>query len=174
MFTREQNGKDNPMLSRTLLLKCLTLVFVLLIISTALPAADNPLIGTWKSNPSKSKNPLGPPNTGNLNKYEASGANGIKYTSDRTDAKGQTAHFEFTANFDGKTYPYKGPGTDRDGVALKRIDPYTYQVSYKKGGETIQINYWIVSKDGKTITTVSTGVGANNQVYSRLVVADKQ
>ena len=137
-------------------------------------AQQSPLIGTWKTNPTKSKNLIGPPGTINVNKYEPSGANGIKYTSDRTDAKGQTIHMEFTANFDGKTYPYNAPDASRDGVALKRFDPYNYQVSYKKGGETIQINYWIVAKDGKTMTTVSTGVGADNQVYSRLVVADKQ
>ena len=59
-------------------------------------------------------------------------------------------------------------------MAVKRIDPYTYQVAYKKGGETFQINYWIVSKDGKTLTTVSTGVNTDNTVFSRLVVADKQ
>lgn len=157
------------MLHRTLIL-----VIALLIISASLPAADNPLIGTWKTNPSKTKVLLGPAPTMNINKYAPSGADGVKYSSERTDAKGQKSHFEFTANFDGRTYPYKGPGTDRDGVVLKRIDPNTYQVLYKRGEDTLQINYWIVSKDGKTLTTVSTGIGPDNQVYNRMVVADKQ
>ena len=157
-----------------MLRRTLTLVFTLLVASATLAAADNVLIGTWKTNPAKTKVLIGPAPTVNVNKYQPSGANGVKYTSDRTDAKGQKSHFEFTANFDGRTYPYKGPGTDRDGVVLKRIDSNTYQVLYKRGEETLQINYWVVSKDGKTLTTVSTGVGPDNQVYSRLVVADKQ
>lgn len=151
------------------------LIFALVLASQALWAQQqNPLIGTWKTNPAKSKFHLGPPSTINISKYEPSGPNGIKDTSDRTGAQGQTGHFEFTANFDGKTYPYKGPGTNRDGVAIKRIDPHTYQVFYKLRGETNQINFWIVSRDGKTLTTISTGVTADGQVYNRMMVSDKQ
>lgn len=155
--------------------KNISLLFLLLFAAAAtLSAADIPLFGTWKTNPAKTKVLIGPGPTMNVNKYEPSGPNGIKYTSERTDASGQKFHYEFTANFDGRNYPYTGPGTDRDGITIKRIDSNTFEVVYKKGTETLQINYWIVSKDGKTLTTVSTGIGSNNQVYSRLVVADKQ
>ena len=130
----------------------------------------NPLIGTWKTNPAKSKVILGGPGINQAVTYEASGPNGIKYTSERTDEQGQTSRIEFTANLDGKTYPYKGSET-RDGISLTPIDSHSIRVSYKLRGETTQINYWIVSQDGKTLTTVSTG---GNPVYVRLVVADKQ
>lgn len=150
---------------------------VIFLCSTMAWAQQNPLVGTWKTNPAKSKSILGPPSITQVAKYEASGANGVKYTSDRVSSTGSKSHLEFTANFDGKAYPYKGTGSEaetRDGVTIKKFDAYTYQVSYKKGGETTQINYLIVSKDGKTLSTVSTGVGSNNQVYSRVSVADRQ
>ena len=38
----------------------------------------------------------------------------------------------------------------------------------------VQMNYWSVSKDGKTLTITSTGLAADNQVYHRLLVYDKQ
>ena len=137
--------------------------------------AQNPIIGTWKTNPAKSTIPLGPPSTvSNLNKFEPSGANGFKHTSDRTNAQGEITRFEYTANFDGKTYPYKGPGPGRDGVSVKKVDPYTYQIFYKKGGETVQINYYIVARDGKTLTSISTGLTNTGQVYNRMMVYDKQ
>ena len=76
----------------------LTAVFALICLPSW--AQQNPLIGTWKSNPAKSKAVLGGPTTVNVNTYAASGPNGIKYTSDRVAADGTKSHFEFTANYD--------------------------------------------------------------------------
>lgn len=136
-------------------------------------AQQNPLIGTWKTNLAKSKVLLGAAPTGLVAKYEPSGSNGIKYTSDRVAADGTRSHVEFTAALDGSTAPYRGV-QDRDAIKIRRIDPYTYQVFYLKEGETVQINFWIVSKDRKTLSTLSTGVGSDDKVFSRLVVADRQ
>ena len=137
--------------------------------------AQDPLMGTWKTNPAESTIPIGPPSAVSmLNKFEPSGANGFKHTSDRTDAQGETTHNEYTANFDGKTYPYKGSGPGRDGVTVKKVDPYTYQIFYKKGGEMVQISYYIVAKDGKTMTSIATGLTSSGQVYNRIMVYDKQ
>ena len=141
--------------------------------SVSLWAQQNPLVGTWKTNTAKSKVYLGGAATQQVVKYEASGTNGIKYTSDRVASDGTKSHVEFTAYFDGSTAPYMGV-QNRDAIAIKKIDAYTYQVFYKLRGETVQINFWIVSRDGKTLTTVSTGVGSDNKVFNRVVVADKQ
>ena len=140
--------------------------------SSLAQAQQNPLVGTWKTNLAKSKVYLGGAATNQTVKYEASGPNGIKYTSDRIGGDGTKSHVEFTATLDGSTAPYKGV-QDRDSIKIKRIDVNSYQVFYLNHGEVVQINFWIVSKDGKTLTTVSTGVGTDKQVFSRLVVADK-
>jgi hypothetical protein len=143
--------------------------------STIAWAQQNPLFGTWKGNASKSKTFIGAPPLIVDAKYEASGPNGVKYTSDRVSPTGVKSHTEFTANFDGKTYPYVGSDI-RDGIAIKKIDSYTYQLFYKTGEETNQIAFLMVSKDGKTLSTVLLGVDGPNkdQVYSRIAVADKQ
>ena len=156
------------MLKRTVLL-LIALAF------TALTswAQQNPLVGTWKTNTAKSKSYLGAPSASRVVKYEASGTNGIRSTTDRVLSDGTRSHIEVTAYFDGSTAPYNGV-QGRDAIRIKRIDANTYQVFYMKSGETVQINFWIVSQDGKTLTTVSTGVGSDNKVFSRIVVADKQ
>jgi len=149
------------------------LVLAFVLCSVSLWAQQNPLVGTWKTNPAKSKSYVGAAPLTQVAKYEAVGTNGVKYTSDRVASDGTKSHIEFTAYFNGSIAPYTGV-QDRDGIAIKKIDPYTYQVFYKLRGETVQINFWVVSKDGKTFTTVSTGVGSDNKVFSRIVVADKQ
>ena len=148
-------------------------VMFLFVFSVAAWAQQNPLVGTWKTNPAKSKSYVGAPPLTQVAKYEAVGTNGVKYTSDRILSDGTKSHVEFTAFFDGSTAPYKGV-QDRDAIKIRKIDAYTYQVFYMKGGEAVQINFWIVSRDGKTLTTVSTGVGSDNKVFSRIVVADRQ
>ena len=149
------------------------LIFIMTLGCGLLQAQQNPLVGTWKTNTAKSKIYLGGAATVQVVKYEASGTNGIKYTSDRVASDGTKSHVEFTAFFDGSMAPYRGV-QNRDAIAVKKIDAYTYQVFYKLRGETVQINFWIVSKDGRTLTTVSTGVGSDNKVFNRVVVADKQ
>src|SRR5262245_12623577 len=123
---------------------------VLCMSSTMAWAQENPLFGTWKANPAKSKSFLGAPPLAVDAKYEASGSNGVKYTSDRVSSTGVKSHTEFTANFDGKTYPYIGSDI-RDGIAIRQIDLFTYQLFYKKGGETNQIAFLMVSKDRKSV-----------------------
>lgn len=65
-------------------------------------AADDPQVGTWKLNETKSK-PT--PGTGKNNTvvYEAAGDE-VKVTIDGTDADGKPTHDEWTGKFDGKDY----------------------------------------------------------------------
>ena len=141
---------------------------------TSVAWAQHPIVGSWKTNPAKSKVLLGSPGLTYVATYEANGPNGIKGVSERTNPQGEVTRIEFTANLDGKTYPYKGGNLARDGISLTPIDSHIIRVSYKLRGETNQINYFIVSRDGKTLTTVSTNGNAANGVYSRMVVAERQ
>jgi len=156
-----------------MLSKLTVLSLLIFVVPIAVRAQQNPLIGTWKTNPAKSKAFVGPASAGQVNRIEASGPNGIKYITERTGADGQVTRTEFTANFDGKTYPSKPPTDARDGVAITQIDPYSYRVTYMYKGQPVQMNYWIVSKDGKTLTTLTNGVTADG-MYSRMMVLDKQ
>jgi len=150
-------------------------------------AQQDPLVGTWKLNVAKTKyNPGAPPSSA-INTFEASGANGVRHISERVNADGSKIRQEFTVQFDGKDYPDRdtstpAPGAQpaatvadtRDAVSVDRIDPYTYRVSYKLKGKPVQMNYWSVSKDGRTLSVFSTGLTATIGVYQRMLVYDKQ
>jgi hypothetical protein len=149
------------------------MAFAMLLAADNALAQSNPLIGTWKTNPAKSKALLGGPGIQQTVKYELVSGGAIKYTSDRVGSDGTKTRNEFTAFLNGSTTPYLGVA-GRDAIKINKINPRTFQVSYLNGGQVVQMNYWIVSPDGKTLTTVSTGVASDNSVYSRVVVADKQ
>src|SRR3972149_3034129 len=96
------------------------LIFIMTLSCGLLQAQQNPLVGTWKTNTAKSKVYLGGAATVQVAKYEASGTNGIKYTSDRVAADGTKSHVEFTAYFDGSAAPNRGAPT-RHRTPLERI-----------------------------------------------------
>jgi hypothetical protein len=157
------------MLSRTI-----TLVLAMLLISTGLSAADDPLIGTWKLNLSKSKYRPGPPPKSQMNKYEPSGANGVKLITDSVNAKGEANHEEIANTFDGKEYPapnFAGGGTM---MMNKRINAYTTVRTLRKGGKVVNTLRRVVSKDGKTMTVTQKGTDAEGKPVSTVQVYDKQ
>src|SRR5215467_5297117 len=113
-------------------------------------AQTDPIIGTWKLNPTKSKFSPGPPPKSITLTYEAAGQ-GVKVTVKGTDAEGKPINSQFTANFDGKDYPVSG-NPDWDTVAWKRIDAYKSEVSRKKAGKVLSTATRVISNDGKTLT----------------------
>ena len=131
--------------------RTITLVVVLLTSSTGLRAADDPLMGNWKLNVSKSKYETGKPPKIYTRTHEAI-PNGMKVAREEVDAAGQVFHPAWTAKFDGKDYPIQGePGGFVDSLYLKRLDPYTVVGGSKKNGVLINELRWEVSKDGKTL-----------------------
>lgn len=132
----------------------------------------DPLVGTWKMNAAKSKFSPGPATKSQVVKYEAQG-DGLKITADITNADGTTAHEEYMAKFDGKTYPVKGD-PDRDMATMKRIDANTTEVMGKKDGKP-SVNFRrVVSKDGKTLTIAETGTDGTGKKVNNVVVYEKQ
>jgi len=145
--------------------------FVLLLLSTAVQAADNPLMGTWRLNLAKSEFYPGPPPQYHINIYSQNGANGVKYTSNRANAQGEASRIEFTAAFDDKDYSITGD--DRGSIAITRTSERAFLARYRSGGKVTQIKAWIVSDDGKTLTILSTGA-SNGEPFNNIVVFDKQ
>lgn len=57
----------------------------------------------------------------------------------------------YTANFDGKDYPFKGdPGITS--IALKKVDNNTIEETDKREGKAVYIKRMTVSSDGRTMT----------------------
>ena len=152
--------------------RTITLALAMLTLSVGLRAQQDPLIGTWKLNLSKSKFSPGPPLRSNTLQYEAQG-DALKVIADFVTGDGVSHHEEDTPIPDGKDYPIAG-GVDRDSVTMKRIDAYTAEFVGKKAGKTTLTMLRVVSKDGKTLTITGTGTNAKGQKVNNVAVFDKQ
>src|SRR5436853_7203829 len=103
-----------------------TLAMVLtFLFSGCMPAAESqdPILGTWKLNRSKSKYIPGPAPRSQTRTYKQT-ADGIFVTIETIDANGhRQPPIEFSEKYDGKDYPMTG-STIGDALALKRINDY--------------------------------------------------
>jgi hypothetical protein len=129
-----------------------TASLAVVLVSVLAFAAGNPLIGTWKLNLAKSKFVNAQPLQSRTDKYAPYGKDGFKYSSDEVNAKGETRHTSYEAQFDGKDYPLKGSPQAGDSVAIKRIDAHTFESSFKKDGKPNGASRRVISPDGKTMT----------------------
>jgi hypothetical protein len=133
----------------------------------AAQAAD-PLIGTWKLNPAKSKGAKS-----GSTKVEAVGE-GVKFAVDFVGTDGTESHWEFTAKYDGKDNPVTGTSPYGDVVALTRVDANTTRITSKQGGKVTATSTIVVSADGKTRTTTTKGTDAKGKPVDVVSLYEKQ
>jgi hypothetical protein len=89
------------------------------------------------------------------------------YTVDEVETDGSLFKTEYSAKFDGKSYPNKNLVTGEiTYVSLKKIDDHTELLeSRDKPGGPVTMQYRrVLSEDGKTIT--SSIIGADGAVFS--------
>ncbi len=121
-------------------------------------AADDPQMGTWKLNETKSKLTPGE-GKNNTVVYEASGDE-VKVTIDGTDKDGKPTHNEWTGKLDGKDYAVTGdPKSDMR--AYKKVSDRILAFTVKKDGKTTVTGRIVVAADGKT--RMVTAHGADEQ-----------
>jgi hypothetical protein len=145
-----------------------SLIFTLGILATA---ADNPLVGTWKMNPSKSKS-MEPLDKSATWKLEVQG-NNENDTFDGVDAEGKPYHVTASPKYDGKDYPISG-NPRQDTVALSKVDANTVEYVVKKTGKEIAKGRVTVSKDGKTMTESGKSRNPKGQETSYTIIWEKQ
>jgi hypothetical protein len=134
-------------------------------------AADDPNVGTWKLNESKSKIPAGAPKNSTVT-YTAEGDQ-YKGSVDGVDGKGSPIHSEWTGKFDGKDYAVTGdPNVDMR--SIKETSPGHYSIANKKDGKTIVSGTIVVSKDGKTRTVTTRGTDPGGKKRTATYVYEKQ
>jgi hypothetical protein len=133
----------------------LSIVVLAAIASVQVIAQANPLAGTWKLNVAKSKYTGTSMPKAMTRTVEAEG-DSVKYTYSGTAADGTPVSYSFTVKYDGKDYPMIGnaPG-GVDMIAIKRINPNTYEATQKKAGKVVANTKVEVSKDGKVTTITS-------------------
>jgi hypothetical protein len=155
-------------------MKIRTIVLMLLLCLFGLAAsfaAENPNMGTWKLNETKSN--FTPGATKNLTVvYEAAG-DGVKVTTEGTSGDGKPVHTEWTGKFDGKDYPVTG-GADGATRSYKVINTHTMEVTGKENGKVTTSGKIVVSADGKSRTVNISGTDSSGKEFTSSAVYDKQ
>ncbi len=105
---------------------------ILCLITGSLYAADNPFVGKWKLDPSKSRFP-------DEMKVSAVGEN--KYAFDFGGGNPETIVVDGTDQ----------PGISGTTLSVSAEGPDTWKVVRKKDGRTLLVGTWKLSKDGKTL-----------------------
>jgi hypothetical protein len=134
-------------------------------------AADDPQMGTWKLNETKSK--LTPGEGRNTTvAYEAAGDQ-VKVIIDGTDKDGKPTHNEWTGKFDGKEYAVTGdPKSDMR--SYKKIDDHKLAFTVKKDGKTTITGHIVVAEDGKSRMVTAHGAGEEGKKSKEKAAYDKQ
>ena len=152
------------------LVVCLSVLVLATVFAGQALAGDN-WVGSWKLNAAKSQLGSNAIRAQTL-KFEAT-ADGVKLTSDGTDAEGKPMHSGYTSKFDGKDVPWPG-NPMADTAAPKKIDDNTYENIWKKAGKATVTAKVSVSKDGKTLTVSQNGTDAKGAAVSSVAVYDRQ
>ena len=144
-----------------------------IVATTAVTAAADHWLGTWKLNLARSKYnpPELAPKSQTVTREAVDG--GMKLVSDGVDAQGKPTHNEYTAKFDSKDYPWTGQA-NADTISLIRLDEEYYESIWKLKGQVTINSQTVVSRDGKTLTTSQFGKDAQGRTISHMAVYDKQ
>src|SRR6185295_9364285 len=150
--------------------KTIALTISLFFASVAMGFQNNPQMGTWKLNETKSK--LAGKAKNHTVVYEAAGVQ-IKVTVDGVDENGAAVHSEWTGKFDGKEYPVTGDAKS-DVRSYRMINKNTLSLTGKKDGKETLSGRVVVSSDGKTRTVTTTTTNAQGKKIMSTAVYDKQ
>ena len=165
----------NP--SRPRLTVLLTQIVPLLLIQGSLwqaPAADadDPILGTWKLNLSKSKYIPGPAPRSQTRTYRQKQGE-IFVTIQTVDAHGQRQPaIEFQERYDGKESPVKGSALG-DTLALKRINNYLAEATVLHSGMVVAVTRRIITDNGKTLMLIYQETSSEHPV-DNVIVYDRQ
>ncbi|HYM19093.1 MAG TPA: hypothetical protein VEU06_11055 [Micropepsaceae bacterium] len=136
-------------------------------------AQTDPLIGTWKVNVAKSTFSPGPALRSATATVTASGQGSMAVLEGIDGAGKAIPRQVYTVIYDGQSHPVTGvPAYDAN--SIKRVDAYTFDYTRTKAGKVVQTGRSVFSIDGKTATFMTTGVDANGQQISNVVVFEKQ
>jgi hypothetical protein len=151
--------------------KALGITGALCFLGMAICFAEDPHMGTWKLNETKSKI------TSGTNKYTSvtfkDTLGNIKTTQDGISGDGKPIHVEWSGKFDGKDYPATGD-PNADSRSYRKVDDRTLEMTAKKNGKVIATARTAVSADGKTRTANVTGTTADGKKFKNVVVYEKQ
>ncbi|MDP8979507.1 MAG: hypothetical protein M3O35_02830 [Acidobacteriota bacterium] len=135
-------------------------------------AADNSL-GTWKLNMAKSKFVPPPGPVKSLTSTREAAAGGVKVSTTGEQSDGQAINSSYTAKYDGTESAVTGAPYDK--IAIKQVNANTFTATLKKSdGKYRATGRTTISKDGKTLTTITRGTYNDGKQFTNTMVYDKQ
>jgi hypothetical protein len=150
--------------------KTIGLALALSVATAAMCFANNPTLGTWKLNESKSKFGEGAGKTTMVVWEKVDGQQ--KCTVDGVGADGKKVHTVWTGKLDGKDYPITGDPLS-DTRSFKLNGEKTIEMVSKKDGKEVGDGTIVVAADGKTRTVTSTITNAKGEKVTSTQFYDK-
>jgi len=137
------------------------------------PQPADPRLGVWNMNTEKSQYGVRPKPKSSTVTWASQGGGMYGYTADGIGPDGQPTHVTFSARFDGQDYKVAGSPI-LDAVSVKRIDARHIEATGKKNGQVVLTTKNAISEDGKTETTVWSGMDEKGQPQGWTTVLEKQ
>jgi hypothetical protein len=148
------------------------LLSLLLLVSAAQTKnAPDHWIGTWHMVPAKSHYEAGVVPKSRILSFVAV-PGGMKVASDLLDEVG-IVHIEFEAQYGGPDVPMRG-GNPGPMMSIKRMNAYTFDTFQKVEGKVVVTTHFVVSMDGKTLTSTATGLDGSGKKYTNVSVYQRQ
>ena len=140
--------------------------------ATAVTFADNPQLGTWKLDESKSTFAPGATKNHTVTYTEANDGM-ITLTVDGADKDGKPIHWTWTGKFDGKPYKVEGSSVV-DSIATERVNNRTNSTTGTKDGKVVFTGTIKVAKDGKSRLVKTTLSDTDGSKHTDKAYYDKQ
>jgi hypothetical protein len=150
--------------------KIISLGVLLSVAAAAICFADNPTLGTWKLNESKSTFGDGAGKSTMVVWKKAGDQD--KCIVDGIDAAGNKTHTVWIGKLDGKDYPVKGD-TQSDSRSFKLSGDHKIDMVSKKDGKEVGDGTIVVADDGKTRTVTTNMTNAKGEKVTSTQVYDK-
>jgi hypothetical protein len=156
-------------------MKRLFAVFSLMSLGFAVSAwGVDPLVGTWKVIPEKSKNSTGQPGPKEeVVKIEEQGVNLLSTIKGRSP-DGKSYSYQFTVPRKGGhvTYISAAPAAHWD--KIQRADEHTLDGTIIRNGKVVQAVHGTISPDGQTFTLVGKGTDAQGRPLEYVEVQERE
>jgi hypothetical protein len=158
---------------RTLLISAVLAIAVAAgAVSSAAAAGDDPVVGTWQLNVSKSTFTAGQALKSQTRTYSRSGGT-ITLDMKTVGADGTASTTHTSYQFNGKDAPVTG-NPDYDTLLPKRVGSHTARFTLKRGGKIVGTTSRTVSKDGGTLTSKTKITTAAGEKSENVLVFDRQ
>ena len=143
------------------------------VFATALMAAENPFLGTWKLNTAKSQFKPGP-GPKSMTVTFAQDGDQIKRTAEGVDAEGKPVSTQSSIKWDGQDHPVTNPSGKPTTVAVKVVNDRTVEYIVRTDGKVTTTGRAVLSSDGKTTTSRETGVNLKGEKVGNVIVSERQ